>query len=267
MVRRRTTGSSRRPGDALRENDRRAARFFRRERPLHTCAVSSSGRLRAIPGRRGNPGGVGPILRSTTRRRERAAGKGCNRDGPIELHGHGGAHRLLPGLRLSLPRHEHPLVAQQRRGVLRQHTERSKGTSSDDVVSRRARAPRLGRRRVGVRRRRRPRRADRSRRTCGRWNRPDRARRAGSATASGSPGKPAPEPMSTIREAERSSGTSSPDRLSATCSSAAWAGSRIVVGGSASEARAASRAASCSAAPSGELVELGELGEPGDRFP
>src|SRR5215212_3046073 len=66
-------------------------------------------------------------------------------------------------------------------------------------------------------------------------------RARGRASASTSPGNPAPAPMSAIRRADASSRTSRPDRLSATWTSIAAPGAETVVCGSGSAASASRR--------------------------
>src|SRR4051794_36984338 len=85
---------------------------------------------------------------------------------------------------------------------------------------------------------------------------------AGSATASGKPGKPAPEPISPIRVAARSSGTSSPVRLSSTCTRQARSPSVTELTDARSPA-SSSNTVSSAARPSGSSAAEGELMAPG----
>ena len=129
---------------------------------------------------------------------------------------------LLDGVPRPLPRHEHAALAQQRRRVLHQHRQRPHRPGRHRVVrlaptAQRRRLPRevLAARGYGAR-------VDSSaawiNRSITAVFRPADSMRStsarGRAIASTSPGKPAPAPISAIRRADASSGTSSPDRLS-----------------------------------------------------
>ena len=87
-------------------------------------APQPSGRLRAIPGRRGKPGRRGRNLAHNVQMavlggRERLDGQHLVHR-HAQLSGRGGAGGLLVGIPRALPRHQHPALAQQRRRVLRQ---------------------------------------------------------------------------------------------------------------------------------------------------
>ena len=141
-----------------------------------------------MPGRRGKPGGVGPVLRSSEEARRRRlqrpahALRGC---------GYGGA----VGSR-TRPEQYCPAFAYERQAPLRRDRRLCQRLGDGEPVASRAAAPRRGPRSTASSVR--SVHPSRGTRICGARPRAVSPRGAGSATASGIPGVPPPEPTSTI---------------------------------------------------------------------
>ena len=250
------------PNGVLRAGRTRLRRL-QRQSPgaLQLHLPTLSGRLRAIPARRGNPAGRRrdllehvqvPVRRPLERLHPQHLGRR-----EAELLRRRGAARLLVLVPGALPRHQHAALAQERAGVLGDHRQRRQGARRDRVVGLAplTRGPVLGPLgdRAGVLDRRPRSRAGRSPRTCGSVDsirstrasgQRNRQRQAREARAGAQVGDP--------RRAARAPRTSRPVRLSARWRSAASA-PRTVVGGSGSASRAsrscAKRSAASSASP------------------
>ena len=109
---------------------------------------ADSGRFVAMPGRRGNRGGVGAILRNTCNVWSRAPGNGVTACGGADSRPSCSA-AARPSAASSaddgaLPRDEAPAVGQQRCGVLAQHRERGDRAGRHEVVPPESVRPALG---------------------------------------------------------------------------------------------------------------------------
>ena len=110
--------------------------------------LADSGRFVAIPGRRGKPGGVGAILRTTCSVRRSEPGNGATGadrlDREPEVRGGRGRVRRLLVVDRALPRDEHAALAQQRRGVLAEDGQRRERAGAHDVAAPEPVGPLLG---------------------------------------------------------------------------------------------------------------------------
>ena len=216
-----------------------------------SAVLADSGRLAAIPGRRGKPVGRGRDLAEDVQRAlARAAGYGVDARAPRRLeaeHAAAAAPSPPPPASSTAPFHATSTPPSRSSGAAYSHSTGSAASARarHDVAARRSRRPLLRARVDHLHVRRGPPAARRARGSGIAARALDQGdRRSGSAAASASPGQPAPAPRSAIRRAVRTLGSSSADQRVGDVAVDAPRRSRTAVGAVGSAASSSSSAPS-----------------------